>query len=76
MKVSDHVGEGKMVHFLHYQEGELWYKTDSGFQFPVPISDTGNAIFLKEDRSVYFMRWVRKHIKTIEDAKAEQSVND
>lgn len=71
-KITDHIGEGKFCHFLHYQDGNLWYKTDSGFEFPVPVADTGTGIFLPTDKSIFFMRWIRKHMKYIEDAKTSQ----
>ena len=32
---------GKKVHFVCYKQKELWYETEDGFEFPVPISDTG-----------------------------------
>jgi hypothetical protein len=62
------------VTFMHYAKGELWYKTESGFEFPVPVSDTGDAIFQASDKGMFFMRWIRKHIELIEQAKADQSV--
>jgi hypothetical protein len=33
--------KGKRVEFKYYRDGELWYKTDDGFELPVPpIADT------------------------------------
>ena len=32
--------KGKKVRFSYYRNGELWYRTDDGFEFPVPIADT------------------------------------
>jgi len=58
----------KKVQFQFYRDGELWYSTDD-FEFPVPISDIGNATFKAEDKAIFFMRWIRKHLKTIEEAK-------
>ena len=59
----------KTVKFLFYKEGELWYITECGFEFPVPISDTGAAEFKNEDKAILFMRWIRKHMNMIEEAK-------
>lgn len=56
----------KVVTFVRYQENELWYTTECGFEFPVPISDTGNAAFLAKDKATFFMRWIRKHKEMIE----------
>ena len=32
--------KGKKVQFKFYRDGELWYATDDGFEFPVLIADT------------------------------------
>jgi hypothetical protein len=55
--------KGKMVHFLYYRDKQLWYKTESNFLFPVPIDDIGNATFLRSDRAILFMRYIRKYIQ-------------
>ena len=60
----------KHVTFIHYKDSELWYRTDGGFEFPVPISDTGNATFLAKDRAILFMRYIRKQVALLEEAKA------
>lgn len=54
--------KGKKVRFRFYRDGELWYETDDGFEFPVPISDTGTGIFKAEDGAIQFMRWIRKQL--------------
>jgi len=35
--------KNKKVRFKLYRDGELWYETEDGFEFPVPITDTGTA---------------------------------
>lgn len=55
----------KNVKFSHYKENELWYSTECGFMFPVPVSDTGNAEFKNEDKATFFMRWIRKHLEML-----------
>jgi hypothetical protein len=60
------------VTFSHYRKGNLWYVTSRGLEFPVPIEDTGDAEFKTVDKGLYFMRWIRKHIESIEQAKTEQ----
>lgn len=62
--------KGKTVRFLKYRKGELIYTTECGFEFPVPISDTGDGTFLVKDKAMMFMRYIRKHIAEIE---AEQN---
>jgi hypothetical protein len=54
--------KGKRARFQFYRDGELWYETEDGFAFPVPISDTGTGIFQAEDSAIVFMRWIRKHL--------------
>lgn len=65
--------KNKKVYFSFYREEELWYKTEDGFEFPVPISDVGGATFLAEDKAILFMRYIRKHLDTIESAREAQA---
>lgn len=58
------------VYFVEYRKGNLWYEagrhtTDKPFAFPVPIEDVGDATFLACDKGLLFMRYIRKHIETI-----------
>lgn len=70
MDLKDMVKGDKVVEFVHYKDSELWYRTECGFEFPVPIGDTGNATFLARDRAMLFMRYIRKHVAMLEQAKA------
>lgn len=70
MNIKEMVKGDKSVTFIFYKDSELWYRTDCGFEFPVPISDTGNATFLAKDRAMLFMRYIRKQIALLEEAKA------
>jgi len=70
--------KGKKVRFRYYRDGELWYATEDGFEFPVPIGDTGTGIFHAEDGAIQFMRWIRKHLAVLEEwekQRAEQARN-
>lgn len=60
------------VSFLSFADGELWYMTEDGFEFPVPVEDTQGAVFLNKDNALLFMRWIRRHMEMIEQAKLEQ----
>ena len=71
MNIKGMVGGEKKVHFLYYKQQELWYRTDCGFEFPVPIEDAGDGVFLNEDRAMLFMRYIRKHDAMIQKAKQE-----
>lgn len=63
MKITDHV-KGRST-FQHYRAGYLYYKTDTGFEFTIPISDTNEATFPAEEKSLLLMRWIRKAIDAL-----------
>ena len=73
MNIKDMVKDNQKVTFQCYRKGELWYKTDSGFEFPVPVDDAGDATMLASDKALLFMRYIRKHIEVCEQEK--QKVN-
>ena len=64
-KIVDMVKD-KTVKFIHYRHSELWYVTECGFEFPVPISDCGEATFMAEDKATLFIRYITKQLKLIE----------
>ena len=64
--------KGKRVRFKYYRDGELWYETEDGFEFPVPIADTGTGIFNAEDGAILFMRWIRRHLVEREEWEKER----
>lgn len=68
--LKEMVSGGKQVRFVRFRKGELFYETECGFEFPVPVEDTGDASFLAEDKAMMFMRYIRKHIKNIETDNA------
>jgi len=71
VKIKDMV-KNKKVRFSFYRDKQLFYRTEDGFEFPVPIDDVGNATFLAEDKAILFMRWIRKHLDTIDKTRTEQ----
>ncbi len=68
MSIKDMVKD-KRAFFVCYRNKELWYRTEDGFEFPVPIDDTGEGQFLAEDKAIIFMRYIRKHLENIEAGK-------
>lgn len=72
MKIGDIIKKESVAKFLFYRDGSLWYRIEQ-FEFPVPIEDTGSAIFLSEDKAIFFMRWVRKHLDFLLEARENQS---
>ena len=69
--LKDEVKDGKKVKFIFYKENELWYETESGFEFSVPIETTGSGKFLAEDRAMLFMKWIRNQINYWKEIEAE-----
>lgn len=65
MQTIKELVQNKSVRFTHYQFGDLWYITEDGFKFPVPVSDTGTGRFEATDRAIFFMRYIRKHLEVI-----------
>lgn len=61
------------VTFTHFVNGELWYQTASGFAFPVPLADIGNATLLASDKATLFVRYIRKHLAMLEVAKTQHA---
>ena len=68
--LKEMVVNNQKVRFSFYRDGLLWYETECGFLFPVPISEAGTATFLAEDRALLFMRYIRRHLATVDEARA------
>jgi hypothetical protein len=58
--------KNKTARFVHYREGNFIYETEDGFQFPVPLAEVGNATLLAQDKALFFMRWIRQHMATMD----------
>ena len=71
MNIKDIV-KGKNAHFVFFRDKSLFYETDDGFQFPIPIDDAGSATFNSEEKAILLMRYIRKHIAKTEDARKDQ----
>ena len=68
--LKEMVVNNQKVRFKFYRDQQLWYETECGFRFPVPITDAGTATFLDEDRAILFMRYIRKQIATVEESQS------
>lgn len=69
--IKDMVKDKQKVSFLFYRDGQLWYGTDCGFEFPVPVSEAGTATFFAQDRAILFMRYMRRHIECLQKSLQE-----
>ena len=72
--IKEMVKDRKMVRFSFYRDNELWYVTEDGFEFPVPLDDIGNATFMHKDKAILFMRYIRKHIEYLDNARKEHEM--
>ena len=66
--LKEMIVNNQKVRFSFYRDGQLWYETECGFRFSVPIEDAGTATFLAEDRAILFMRYIRKQIAAWDEA--------
>ena len=66
LTLKEMVSYNKIVTFVEYRQGNLWYATEDGFKFPVPIEDVGTATFSANEKALLMMRYIRKHLATIQ----------
>ena len=71
--IKEMVENNQKVSFRFYRDGQLWYSTECGFEFPVPISEAGTATFLAEDRAILFMRYIRKYIEFLKKSMEQKN---
>jgi len=48
--------DGTAVTFVEYRNGELWYRTAPGFEYPVPAARAGQAAALSQTQAMQFLR--------------------
>lgn len=65
MNIKDIVKDGKRVTFRRIENDNLVYATEDGFEFRVPVEDTGDGVFLSDDKAIIFMRYIRKEISNV-----------
>jgi hypothetical protein len=70
MKLIDLVKD-RYATFSFYKDKELWYETDSGFSFPIPVEMAENSYFSRREKAIVFMRYIRKHLAYIEKSREE-----
>jgi len=60
MKLIDLIKNQKAT-FQYYRDKALWFQTDNGFLFPVPIDEVGTTTIPNSDKAIFFMRYIRKY---------------
>jgi hypothetical protein len=73
--LKEMVNNNQRVTFQFYRDGQLWYVTECGFEFPVPVAEAGTATFLAQDRAILFMRYIRKHIECLRRSMEEHGIS-
>lgn len=73
--IKEMVSDNKRAKFIYFKLNELWYETETGFKFPVPVDDTGDGIFNADEKAILLMRYIRKHVKMLEDAAREEAIS-
>lgn len=70
LKLNADLFKDNVIDFQYYRNGNLYYSIREAngvdYVFPVPITDTGDAVFGRSDRAILFMRWIRKAIENDE----------
>lgn len=69
VNMKQHVVDNQKVAYKFYQNGSLWYETEKGLLFEVPISETGNGIFNREEKAINMMKWINKQLDVNDSAK-------
>lgn len=71
--IKEMVENRQKVAFRFYRDNQLWYATECGFEFPVPISEAGTATFLAEDKAILFMRYIRRQMELLNKSVAQSN---
>ncbi len=64
-KTDKIVTDNESVRFMFFLSGKLWYRTESGFKFPVPVRESGPSVFLNEDRAKRFYPYIKAHAERL-----------
>jgi hypothetical protein len=58
------------VKFDYFRDGALWYSTQNGFQFPVPINTLSHtSVCLANDKAERFDYWIKKYYNKTKEEK-------
>lgn len=68
MDIKDFVANENFVVFDSFRANVFYYNVPNKttlelYQFQVPIEDIGTATLFTRDKSIFFMRWIRKSIE-------------
>lgn len=63
MTVKEHVEDNQKAIFKGFQNGLLFYETEKGLSFEVPVSETGTGRFLPEQKAIQLMKWIKPAVE-------------
>lgn len=58
--VKEMVRDRRIVSLKYYKDGILWYSTECGFIFPVPIKEVEGTKVYSEDKAMVFMKYIKR----------------
>lgn len=71
VKVREHVEKNQKAQFEFYRGSTLYYRTDKGLLFEIPVSETGDAVFKNQERAIILMKWIRRQLEENEKGRKE-----
>lgn len=60
--LKEMVKNNNLARFVNFEKDHLYYATECGFVFPVPVSDVGDGVFHATEKAMLLMRYIRKQI--------------
>jgi len=60
--LKEMVKNNNLARFVNFEKDNLYYATECGFIFPVPVSDVGDGVFHATEKAMLLMRYIRKQI--------------
>jgi len=56
MSIEDKAKDGTAVTFVEYKDGELWYRTAPGYEYPDPAPRSDESAYLAQTHRMQFLR--------------------
>lgn len=63
--LKDLIRDGKTAKFKQYRLGNLYYETQEGFVFAIPLQELGESTLLAEERCASLMKWIKRALEEI-----------
>lgn len=63
--LKDLIKDGKTAKFKQFRLNTLYYETQEGFVFAIPIHELGESTLLAEERCASLMKWIKRALEDI-----------